>query len=145
MVSSIFGTFRSWRTVHLFRRRRNAHPSTSRVVLAILVMRKAAPTHRAPHPFADTVDGMAREKVTITADRRKLDSAMAATGARSTSDAIDMALDTLLRADRIRRDVEAYRELPPTSDETAIARTPRPWADLTDDTDWEAVYSGDTT
>lgn len=88
---------------------------------------------------------MAREKVTITADRDKLAAARAATGARSTSDAIDIALDALLRADRTRRDIAAYQSTPPTVEETAIARAPRSCADLADDTDWEALYDGDHT
>ena len=67
----------------------------------------------------------------------------AATGARSASDAIDIALDALLRAERTRRDIEAYQMVPSTAEGTAIARAPRPWADLADDTDWEALYGGD--
>ena len=86
---------------------------------------------------------MAREKVTIMAERRKIDAVRAATGARSASDAVDMALDSLLRAERTRRDVEAYRGVPPTDEETAIGRAARPWTDLADDTDWEALYDGD--
>ena len=65
---------------------------------------------------------MAREKVTITEDRGKLPAARAATGARSASDATDIALDALLRAELSRRDAEAYRAVPPTVSESAIAR-----------------------
>ena len=45
---------------------------------------------------------------------------------------------------RTRRDVDAYRATPPTASESAIAQSPRPWTDLVDDTDWEALYDGES-
>jgi hypothetical protein len=82
---------------------------------------------------------MAKEKVTITLDRAKANHARALLATRSTSETIDLALDRLIHAERLRRDVAAYRRIPPTAPETAIA----PVADasgLADETDWEALY-----
>ena len=46
---------------------------------------------------------MAREKATVTLDRRKVEEARALTGEKSTSAIIDLALDRLVRAERLRR------------------------------------------
>jgi hypothetical protein len=48
---------------------------------------------------------MAREKVTITLDRSKAERARSLLGAASTSQIIDLALERLIRAERLRRDV----------------------------------------
>ncbi len=85
---------------------------------------------------------MAREKATITLDRAKAAAARALIGVDSTSEVIDVALDRLIRAERLRADVAAYRRLPPTPDETALAS----FGDgdrLLDDTDWESLYPDD--
>lgn len=83
---------------------------------------------------------MAKEKVTITLDRAKAESARALVRASSTSEVIDVALDHLIRAERLRHDVDAYRRLPPTGEELALSSLAQPGA-LADDTDWEALYS----
>ena len=82
---------------------------------------------------------MAKEKVTITLDRTKADHARALVSARSTSEVIDLALDRLIDAERLRRDIAAYRRIPPTAAEAAIALLADTSA-LSDDTDWEALY-----
>jgi hypothetical protein len=82
---------------------------------------------------------MARGKVTITLDRSKAESARALVGAASTSEVIDLALDRLIRTERLRRDVAAYRRLPPTGAEADLARLDA--ADLDDPTDWEMLYT----
>lgn len=51
-----------------------------------------------------------------------------------------MALDRLIKAERLRRDIEAYRRIPPTDEEIAWAAY-RPHGDIEDDTDWEALYA----
>ena len=84
---------------------------------------------------------MAREKVTITLNREKAQMARALTEAPSTSDVIDLALDRLIGAERIRRDVAAYIQTPPTAGEMALADAAR--VDLGDDTDWEAMFPDD--
>lgn len=81
-----------------------------------------------------------RTKATITLDRAKADEARALVGAGSVSEVIDLALDRLIRAARLRRDITAYRDVPPGEVEDELA-----WlADtdgLADDTDWEALYA----
>lgn len=82
---------------------------------------------------------MARDKVTITLDREKAARARSLVGARSTSEAIDAALDRLIRTERLVRDVEAYRAHPQTPAEIALASFGATGG-LDDDTDWEALY-----
>lgn len=82
---------------------------------------------------------MAKEKATITLDRTKAEEARALVGAESTSAVVDVALDRLIHLERLRRDIAAYRDSPPTDDEMALAEL----ADtglLGDDTDWESLY-----
>jgi hypothetical protein len=52
---------------------------------------------------------------------------------------IDLALDRLINAERLRRDIAAYRRIPPTDPEAAIALLADTRA-VADDTDWEALY-----
>lgn len=83
---------------------------------------------------------MAKEKATITLDRRKAEEARALTGAESTSAVVDVALDRLIRAERLRRDIAAYRATPVTDDELLLAELVSSSPDLADDTDWAALY-----
>ncbi|HET9061031.1 MAG TPA: hypothetical protein VFN61_14015 [Acidimicrobiales bacterium] len=83
---------------------------------------------------------MAKEKATITLDRRKAEEARALVGAESTSAVVDLALDRLIRLERLRRDIGAYRATPPTDDEVALADLAGGGL-LDDDTDWAALYS----
>jgi hypothetical protein len=87
---------------------------------------------------------MVKAKVTITLDRAKADQARSLLGAGSTSETIDLALERVIRAERLRRDVEAYRRTPPTEDERRIADVAAT-SGLDDDTDWEALYPADET
>ncbi len=82
---------------------------------------------------------MAKEKVTITLDRAKADHARALLAARSTSETIDVALDRLIDAERLRRDIAAYRRIPPSAPEAEIAVL-ADTSGLADETDWEALY-----
>jgi hypothetical protein len=82
---------------------------------------------------------MAKQKVTITLDRGKAEDARNLVGAASTSEVIDIALDRLLWAERLRRDVAAYRQVPPTESEQEVAELAET-TNLADDTDWEALY-----
>ena len=86
---------------------------------------------------------MAKQKVTITVDRAKVDEARRLTGAATTSAAIDTALTELVRRERLRRDLAAYAATPSTADELALAHGPVDRSDLADDTDWGAVYGDD--
>jgi hypothetical protein len=85
---------------------------------------------------------MAKEKVTITLDRLKADSARSLVNASSTSEVIDIALDSLIRTERLRRDVAAYRRMPPTDAEVDLAVLADAAA-IKDDTDWETLYAED--
>jgi hypothetical protein len=83
---------------------------------------------------------MAKEKATITLDRDKAALAREVSGARTTSEVVDLALDQLIRVARLRADVAAYQSVPPTTEELDLAL----FADtsgLADDTDWERLYA----
>lgn len=84
---------------------------------------------------------MAKEKATITLDRRKAEEARSLVGAESTSAVVDVALDRLIHLERLRRDIAAYRDTPPQEDELALAELAA-LGELDDDTDWAALYSG---
>jgi len=83
---------------------------------------------------------MAREKTTITIDRQKLDRARRLTGASSGSEAVDIALSSLIRQEQLRSDIAAYAKRPATAEEIAMAGLPVDWSDLSDDTDWDELY-----
>ncbi len=85
---------------------------------------------------------MAKEKATITLDRDKAAAARALLGVGSTSEAIDVALDHLIHAERLRADIEAYRRTPLTRDEVAMASS-GDTGGIGDDTDWDALYADD--
>ena len=85
------------------------------------------------------MSGMAKEKVTITLDRAKADQARALLAARSTSETIDVALDRLIDAERLRRDIAAYLRIPPSAPDAEIALL-ADTSGLADETDWEALY-----
>lgn len=83
---------------------------------------------------------MAKEKATITLDRKKAEEARALAGVETTSAAVDVALDRLIQLERLRRDIAAYRATPPTDDELVLAQLGGEGL-LDDDTDWAALYS----
>jgi hypothetical protein len=83
---------------------------------------------------------MARQKATVTLDRDKVEQARALIGGRSMSEVIDVALGRLIRAERLRRHVEAYARQPLTEDELALVDL-QPSLDLgDDDVDYDALY-----
>jgi hypothetical protein len=83
---------------------------------------------------------MAREKATVTLDRRKASAAKALVRAKSLSETIDIALDRLIRTEQLRRDVAAYSKRPLTDDELGIADLPVE-LDLGDGAvDYDAIY-----
>jgi hypothetical protein len=83
---------------------------------------------------------MARQKATVTIDRNKLATAKALIHVRSMSETIDVALDRLIRAEQLRRDVAAYTRAPLRADELAIADMPVEFDLDDDDVDYEALY-----
>ena len=86
---------------------------------------------------------MVREKATVTLDRAKVRDAMALTDQPSMSEVIDLALDRLIRAERLRRDVATYLRHPPTDEEREIGALPVRF-DLDDEVvDYDALYGAD--
>jgi hypothetical protein len=88
------------------------------------------------------MNGMAKEKATITIDRAKAALALEVSGARSTSEVVDMALDQLIRAERLRADIAAYQGTPPTAAELELALV-GDTSGLADDTNWAQLYPED--
>ncbi len=83
---------------------------------------------------------MAKGKATVLLDREKVDEARELVGGRSMSEVIDIALDRLIRVERLRRDVAAYANRPPADEEMAFADLAVA-LDLDDeDVDYEALY-----
>lgn len=83
---------------------------------------------------------MAREKATVTLDRRKADLAKSLIRARSISETIDVALDRLIRAAQLRHDVAAYARTPPTQEELVVGDLPVELDLDDDDVDYDALY-----
>lgn len=83
---------------------------------------------------------MVREKVTITLDRAKTREAMLLLEVHTASEVIDRALDRLIHAERLRRDVAAYGRTPPTVEDMALAEMPVAFDLDDDDVDYESDY-----
>jgi hypothetical protein len=83
---------------------------------------------------------MAREKATVTLDRTKAEAARGLLHARSLSETIDIALDRLIRAEQLRRDVAAYATKPMTHAELAIADLPVALNLDDDEVDYDKIY-----
>jgi hypothetical protein len=83
---------------------------------------------------------MARNKATITLDRAKVRDAMRLVEVQTMSEVIDLALDRLIRAERLRQDVAAYGRTPPSAADMALADMTVAF-DLDDDeVDYESDY-----
>lgn len=86
------------------------------------------------------MSGMAREKATVTLDRGKVEEARLLIGGQSMSEVIDVALDRLIRTERLRRDVEAYTRHPQDPAALGVADLAVTF-DLDDDeVDYDALY-----
>lgn len=85
---------------------------------------------------------MAREKSTITLDRAKVEEARALVGGKSMSEVIDAALDRLIHAEHLKRDVRAYAVHPQTEEELVIADLAVTFDLGDDDVDYDALYGG---
>jgi hypothetical protein len=84
---------------------------------------------------------MAREKATVTIDRDKLERAKALVGVRTMSEAIDVALDRLIRGEQLRRDVAAYAREPLTAEELESGDVPVEFDLGDEDIDYDALYA----
>jgi hypothetical protein len=113
---------------------------TRRRVVDVVVVEAVVEQRAHAIPLHGSIACMAKDKATITLDRAKATTARALLGAHSTSEVIDVALDRLIRAERLRADVAAYRRVPPTRDEVDLAALGDIGA-LADDTDWDALYA----
>jgi hypothetical protein len=83
---------------------------------------------------------MARDKATITLDRAKVARAASLIGERTMSDVVDVALDRLIHAEELRRDIAAYSRVPLGVAELAVADLVVEF-DLADEhVDYEALY-----
>jgi hypothetical protein len=83
---------------------------------------------------------MAREKVTVTLDRAKVDQARLMIGGSSMSEVIDTALDRLIRTERLRRDIRAYQRQPQEPAELAIEDLAVALNLEDEEVDYEALY-----
>jgi hypothetical protein len=84
---------------------------------------------------------MAREKATVTLDREKANAAKSLVRAKSLSETIDIALDRLIRAERLRQDVSLYRSRPPTDQELAVGDLPVAFDLGDDDVNYDVIYA----
>jgi len=82
-----------------------------------------------------------REKATVTLDRSKADAARALIRAKSLSQTIDIALDRLIRSERLRRDIAAYASRPLTDEDLAVMDLPVRFDPGDDDVDYDAIYA----
>ncbi len=86
--------------------------------------------------------GMARQKATVTLDRDKVEEARVLIGGQSMSEVIEVALDRLIRTERLRRDVDAYTRQPQDPAELGVADL-AVTLDLDDDEiDYDPLYGG---
>jgi hypothetical protein len=85
---------------------------------------------------------MEKQKATVTLDRAKVEEARVLIGGRSMSEVIDVALDRLIRTERLRRDIEAYTHHPQDQAELRVADLDVTFDLDDDDVDYDALYGG---
>lgn len=83
---------------------------------------------------------MASEKATLTLDRAKMAEAKRLIGGRSMSQVVDVALDRLIRAERLKADVAAYGGGPGHLDDLGLDDLAVAFDLDDDDVDYDAVY-----
>ncbi len=85
--------------------------------------------------------GMPRLKTTISVDEDTLMSACELLGLSSRSEVVDVALDRLVKSERLLRDLRAYLAVPPTEYEISLGQLAVGF-DLGDDEfDYDALYA----
>jgi hypothetical protein len=87
-----------------------------------------------------SIADMVREKATITLDREKVAKAASLVGGVSMSEVIDLALERLIQAEELRRDVAAYRRQRFGDEELAFADLPAQFDLADEDVDYDALY-----
>lgn len=83
---------------------------------------------------------MGSEKATLTLDRAKMAEAKRLIGGRSMSQVVDVALDRLIRAERLKADVAAYGARPGSVDEVVLGDLEVSFDLDDDDVDYDALY-----
>lgn len=83
---------------------------------------------------------MAAEKATLTLDRAKMAEAKRLIGGRSMSQVVDVALDRLIRAERLKADLAAYGANPGSVDENLLGDLDVVFDLDDDDVDYDALY-----
>lgn len=91
-------------------------------------------------PLSGSIAGMSRDKATITLDRAKAARAAVLVGTPYISEAIDIALERLIRAEELRRDIAAYGAQPPAEDELLLGDVPVEFDLADDEVGYEALY-----
>jgi Arc/MetJ family transcription regulator len=81
-----------------------------------------------------------RLKTTVSIDRDTLSSASQLLGLTSTSEVVDIALDRLVRSERLLRDLRGYLATPPTEEALLLAELEVRFDLGDDDVDYDAVY-----
>ena len=76
----------------------------------------------------------------MTLDRAKLAEAKRLIGGRSMSQVVDVALDRLIHAERLKADLAAYGAAPSSEDEIALGDLAVAFDLDDDDVDYEALY-----
>jgi len=83
---------------------------------------------------------MASEKATLTLDRAKMAEAKRLIGGRSMSQVVDIALDRLIHAERLKADLAAYGADPPSPDDEALGEVAVMFDLDDDDVDYDELY-----
>ena len=83
---------------------------------------------------------MAKAKVSVTLDPKRLAQAQELFGATPLSQLIDVALDRLIVDELERRHASGYRRRPAGADEVAWAEVQRDQSQVADDIDWAHLY-----
>ncbi|HEY3141854.1 MAG TPA: hypothetical protein VGJ86_12030 [Acidimicrobiales bacterium] len=86
---------------------------------------------------------MTRGKATVTLDRDKVEEARLLIGGTSMSEVLDVALDRLIHAEKLRRDVAAYQDLPLGEDDLDVGGLAVEFDLDDDDVDYDAIYGSD--
>lgn len=86
---------------------------------------------------------MPPEKATLTLDRDKVAEAKRLVGGTSMSHVVDLALDRLIRTERLRADVLAYGAVLSTADEAVLGDLAVVFDLGDEDIDYDALYGSD--
>lgn len=86
------------------------------------------------------MEGVPREKVSVTVDPIKVAQARSLVGSATLSHVIDVALDRLIVSELERRHIAGYLVHPSQPDDDAWAEVERDSTEIADDVDWARLY-----